>query len=209
MSCIIASIYQGGLLIGSNSINPSGVITENRSFDPILKIDEKTVLFSNKNNNLTQKIQEILIVNKFRIEKSSDNKPCVRNHVQYLKHYLHDYQSGDFPTSIIAGYDRFNAAQIYMLEKGGSIINNTFVSLGNDNEINSYCDINFKTKMSFEECFKFISSALTASLYRTTNGNGTIRLCRINETGIEKKKICPDKNYREILSLKSPAEVMV
>jgi 20S proteasome subunit beta 1 len=107
-----------------------------------------------------------------------------------MRMYQYEYKDYLSAALIVCGWDRINGPQIYSVGLGGTVSRQEIALSGSGSAfIYGFCDTNFRSKMSKQECRDFIVKALSLAMYRDNSSGGIIRLVDINKDGYQRDVI--------------------
>ena len=113
-----------------------------------------------------------------------------------MRQYQYEYKDHLSAALIVCGWDKINGPQIYTVGLGGSVTRQEIALSGSGSAfIYGYCDVNFKSKMSKQECRDLIVKALSLAMYRDNSSGGIIRLVDINKDGYQRDVVKFDDVY--------------
>lgn len=91
---------------------------------------------------------------------------------------------------IVCGWDKIKGSQVYSVGLGGTVYQQDFVIGGSGSAfIYGFCDVNFRPRMSKQECRDFIVKALSLAMFRDNSSGGIIRLVDINKDGYQREVV--------------------
>lgn len=88
---------------------------------------------------------------------------------------------------IIGGWDPYDGGQVFEIPLGGVLMAPPFAMGGSGSTyIYGLVDHTFKEGMTKDECKEFVRRAIAHAMCRDGSSGGVIRMCIIDETGVEK-----------------------
>lgn len=101
---------------------------------------------------------------------------------------------------IVAGWDATDGGSVYAITLGGSLVKQDFTIGGSGSTyIYGFCDSYYKPGMSADECRDFVSKALSYAMARDGSSGGVIRLCTIDESGVDRRMIPGDQLHHMVM----------
>ena len=119
--------------------------------------------------------------------------PPVKSAANIMRQYQYEYKDYLSAALIVCGWDKINGPQIYSVGLGGTVSRQEIALSGSGSAfIYGFCDVNYKSKMSKQECRDFIVKALSLAMHRDNSSGGIIRLVDINRDGYQRDVIRHD-----------------
>nr|WCZ58410.1 proteasome subunit beta type-6 [Paratrimastix eleionoma] len=186
---IMASTFNGGVILGADSRTSTGSYIANRLSDKITKLVSNIYVCRSGSSADTQTISDYV---RYFLDSHSieiDEQPLVQTGAQLLRNLSYDHRD-DLSTSFIcAGVDK-TGPHIFSIPLGAPIVEQPFAIGGSGSTyIYGYCDRHFKENMSKEECVEFITQGLSLAMSRDGSSGGIIRLCILTNDGKVERRV--------------------
>jgi len=191
---LIAIRYKDGVIVAADSQTSSGSYISNRASNKISVISDYIICLRSGSSADTQNMVDLVknVVLKEQLEKDMGLE--VRAVAQLFRNLCYQRNLNSNCGFICAGWDPFHGGQVYSIVQGGTIISTPLASSGSGSIfINSFCDANFKEKMSKKETKNLCIKAISLAIQRDVNSSGIIRICEISRHGIKRNSLLPSK----------------
>ncbi|XP_023659245.1 proteasome subunit beta type-6 [Paramormyrops kingsleyae] len=187
---IMAVEFEGGVVIGADSRTTTGAYIANRVTDKLTPIHERIYCCRSGSAADTQAIADAVTYQLGFHSIELDEPPLVQTAANLFKEMCYRYREELMAGIIVAGWDKRWGGQVYTVPMGGMLVRQP-VSVGGSGSsyIYGFVDSNYKSKMSKEECLKFVTQALSLAMERDGSSGGVARLATITETGVERQVI--------------------
>merc|ERR1711907_329462 len=193
---IMAVRYDGDggcVVMGADSRTSTGSYVANRVSDKITPVCNNVAVCRSGSAADTQALTDYvkLFISQHSIELEADPevKTCA-----YLFNKL-NYQNKNALSAglIVAGWDKYSKGSVWTIPLGGGLVEQPF-SLGGSGSgyIYGYCDANYRPDMTRAECEEFVKNAVALAMSRDGSSGGVVRLCTINEEGMNKQYVPGD-----------------
>ncbi|XP_028298651.1 proteasome subunit beta type-6-B like protein-like [Gouania willdenowi] len=188
---ILAAIYDGGVVIGSDSrASIGGEYVSSKTINKVIQVHDR--IFCCMSGSLAD-AQAVTKAAKFQLSFhrfvhlfQMERPPLVIAAATIMKELCYknkeDLQAG----FITAGWDHRHGPQVYVVSLGGMLVSQP-VTIGGSGStyIYGYVDAKYKPNMSREECLQFATNALALAMGRDNVSGGVAHLAVISETGVE------------------------
>uniref|UniRef100_A0A8C5EXL0 proteasome endopeptidase complex n=1 Tax=Gouania willdenowi TaxID=441366 RepID=A0A8C5EXL0_GOUWI len=183
---ILAAIYDGGVVIGSDSrASIGGEYVSSKTINKVIQVHDR--IFCCMSGSLAD-AQAVTKAAKFQLSfhRFMERPPLVIAAATIMKELCYknkeDLQAG----FITAGWDHRHGPQVYVVSLGGMLVSQP-VTIGGSGStyIYGYVDAKYKPNMSREECLQFATNALALAMGRDNVSGGVAHLAVISETGVE------------------------
>jgi len=121
-------------------------------------------------------------------------QPTVETAANVFRDMCYNYRDQLTAGIIVAGWDRRNGGQVYMVPLGGMCVRQP-VAIGGSGStyVYGYVDAKYKTGMTSEECQKFVLDTLSLAMTRDGSSGGVVRMGIITKDGVERKVFLGDQ----------------
>lgn len=192
---ILAAIFDGGVVIGSDSrASIGGEYVSSKTINKVIQVHDR--IYCCMAGSLAD-AQAVLKEAKFHLSFHSvqmEGSLRVIAAASVLKDLCYknkdDLQAG----FLTAGWDNKKGPQIYVASLGGMLISQT-VTIGGSGStyIYGYVDAKYRPNMNREECLQFATNALALAMGRDNVSGGVAHLVVITEKGAEHVVVPGDK----------------
>merc|ERR1712054_393258 len=184
----------GGVVMGADSRTSTGTYVANRVSDKITPVCNNVAVCRSGSAADTQALTSYvkLFIAQHSVELEQD--PETRT-VAYLFNKLNYNNKNNLSAGlIIGGWDKYNKGTVFTIPLGGGLVEQPF-SLGGSGSgyIYGYCDSKYREDMTRAECEEFVKNAVALAMSRDGSSGGVIRICTINEEGMNKQYVPGDK----------------
>ena len=95
---------------------------------------------------------------------------------------------------ICAGWDPYDGGQVYEIPLGGTLMKQKFAIGGSGSTyVYGLVDSCYREGMTRQECVDFVKKSVSHAMARDGSSGGVIRICVIDENGIEKEVVFGDQ----------------
>jgi len=187
---IMATEFDGGVIIGADSRTTTGAYIANRVTDKLTRVTDSIYCCRSGSAADTQAIADIVSYHLQVHEMENDHPPLVNTAANVFRELCYNYRDQLMAGIIVAGWDKRNGGQVYSVPLGGMLVRQP-VSIGGSGStyVYGYVDANFKKGMSKEECVDFVTNTLALAMARDGSSGGVIRLGVITKDGVERKVV--------------------
>ncbi|XP_018026882.1 proteasome subunit beta type-6 [Hyalella azteca] len=185
---IIAVEFDGGVVVGADTRTSSGTYVSNRATDKLTKVTDSIYCCRSGSAADTQAIAHVVASHMEILEVKSGEAPSVRVAASTFREICYKYRDSLSAGIIVAGWDKQNGGQVYMVPIGGMLIRQS-VALGGSGStyIWGHLDATYKPGMQKEECVEFVKKAVTLALNRDGSSGGCVRVGIITKDGVERR----------------------
>ncbi|CAG9864078.1 unnamed protein product [Phyllotreta striolata] len=187
---IMASEFDGGVVIGADSRTTTGAYIANRVSDKLTRVTDHIYCCRSGSAADTEAIADIVGYHLNFHGMELGEEPSVEVGAAIFKELCYNYRDSLMAGILVAGWDKKKGGQIYSIPIGGMCVRQE-VSIGGSGSsyVYGYMDANYKPKMSKEDCVKFVTNTLALAMSRDGSSGGVIRLGIITEEGIERRVV--------------------
>ncbi|MEQ2185655.1 Proteasome subunit beta type-6-B like protein [Goodea atripinnis] len=184
---ILAAIFDGGVVIGSDSrASMGGEYVSSKTINKVIQVHDR--IFCCMAGSLAD-AQAVIKTAKFQLSFHSvqmEDPPLVIAAASVLKDLCFKNKEELQAGFITAGWDKKKGPQVYVVSLGGMLISQP-VTLGGSGStfIYGYVDAKYKPNMTREECLQFATNALALAMGRDNVSGGVAHLVVITEKGVE------------------------
>ncbi|KAA8497752.1 Proteasome subunit beta type-6 [Porphyridium purpureum] len=191
---IMATAFDGGVVMGADSRTTTGSYIANRVSDKITPITDKVWCCRSGSAADTQAISDYVRLYTAQHAIELGQEPRVKTVANLFREICYSNKANLMAGIICAGWDQFSGGQVYNITLGGSCVQQPF-SIGGSGStyIYGYCDSNFRENMTRDECVEFVKHALALAMARDGSSGGVIRMVIIDSSGVQKVFIPGDK----------------
>ncbi|KAK7899329.1 hypothetical protein WMY93_020182 [Mugilogobius chulae] len=192
---ILAAIFDGGVVIGSDSrASIGGEYVSSKTINKVIQVHDR--IFCCMAGSLAD-AQAVLKAAKFHLSFHSvqmESSPLVIAAATVLKELCYQNKDELQAGFLTAGWDRKKGPQIYVASLGGMLLEQS-VTIGGSGStyIYGYVDAKYRPNMSREECLQFATNALALAMGRDNVSGGVAHLVVITESGAEHVVVPGDK----------------
>jgi 20S proteasome subunit beta 1 len=185
---IMATEFDGGVVIGADSRTTMGAYIANRVTDKLTRVTDHVYCCRSGSAADTQAIADIVTYHLNLHEMENNEPPLVNTAANVFREMCYNYRDQMMAGIICAGWDKRKGGQVYSIPLGGMLVRQP-VAIGGSGStyVYGYVDANFKIGMQKEECVKFVTNTLALAMARDGSSGGIIRLGIITKDGIERK----------------------
>ena len=154
---IMAVQFDGGVVMGADSRTSTGSYVANRVADKITKVHDSIYCCRSGSAADTQAIADIVGYYMRTQETLIGEAPKVSTAANIFSQMCYSYRDKMQAAIIVAGWDKHQGGTVYNIPLGGSLHQEQFAISGSGSAyIFGYCDSNYRSKMSKEECVQFV-----------------------------------------------------
>ncbi|XP_053207770.1 proteasome subunit beta type-6-like [Panonychus citri] len=187
---LLAAEYDGGVYIGADTRTSTGAYVAARYSDKLTYITDQIYCCRSGSAADTQAIAEIVKYHLSFYEMEVGEPAPVKVAANIFRDLCYQYRDQLTAGIIVAGWDKREKGQIYMVPLGGMLLRLPVAMGGSGSSyIVGHVDGTYKPKMSKEECRKFIIESITHAINRDGSSGGCVRLANISESGVEREDI--------------------
>jgi len=185
---IMATEFEGGVIIGADSRTTTGAYIANRVTDKLTRISDSIYCCRSGSAADTQAIADIVAYHLNMHEMEMDEPPQVHTAANVFKEMCYNYRDQLMAGIIVAGWDKRKGGQVYSIPLGGMLVRQP-VSIGGSGStfVYGYVDANYKVGMSKDDCVDFVTNTLSLAMSRDGSSGGVIRLGIITKEGVERR----------------------
>ncbi|XP_029023737.1 proteasome 20S subunit beta 12 isoform X1 [Betta splendens] len=195
---ILAAVYDGGVVIGSDSrASIGGDYVSSKTINKLIQVHDR--IFACIAGSLAD-AQAVTKAAKSHLSFHSvqmETPPLVVAAASVLKELCYRNKEELQAGFITAGWDRKNGPQVYVVSLGGMLISQPVTIAGSGSTyIYGYVDAKYKPNMSREQCLQFATNgtdALALAMGRDNVSGGVVHLVVITEEGVEHVVVPGDK----------------
>ncbi|KAI1309368.1 Proteasome subunit beta type-6 [Halotydeus destructor] len=185
---IMATEFDGGVIIGADSRTTTGAYIANRVTDKLTRVTDSIYCCRSGSAADTQAIADIVSYHLSLHEMELNQPALVNTAANVFREMCYNYRDQLMAGIIVAGWDKRNGGQVYSVPLGGMLVRQP-VSIGGSGStfVYGYVDANYKIGMSKEDCINFVTNTLSLAMSRDGSSGGVIRLGIITKDGIERQ----------------------
>eukprot|EP00164_Ancoracysta_twista_P000200 GFYU01000291.1.p1 GENE.GFYU01000291.1~~GFYU01000291.1.p1 ORF type:complete len:253 (+),score=52.16 GFYU01000291.1:22-759(+) len=195
---IMAVEYDGGVVLGADSRTSTGSYVANRVSDKLTKVSDRIYCCRSGSAADTQAIADYvryyLGLHEMEHGERADTKVAASLFQMFCYQNKQHLSAG----IICAGWDKHNGGQVWAIPLGGALVRQPFTIGGSGSGfIYGYCDANYKTGMTRDECVDFVRKSVSLAMSRDGSSGGVIRTAVIDKDGVHREMISgPELPYR-------------
>lgn len=186
---IMAVKFQEGVILGADSRTTTGSYIANRVTDKLTPLYEPYIYCCRSGSAAdTQALADLVnhYLERMHLEQGED--PTVHMAASIFKRLCYYNKDNLLAGIIVAGWDKHQGGSVYNIPLGGSLHKQPYAIGGSGSTyIYGYCDANYRSDMTKEECEQFVLNALALAMERDGSSGGVIRMAIITEDGTERK----------------------
>jgi len=187
---IMAVQFDGGVVLGADSITTTGSYIANRVTDKITPVHDRIYCCRSGSAADTQAISDYV---KYYLDLHSIELGCppeTKTAAVLFQQLCYNNKNSLQAGIIVAGWDKRNGGQVWTIPLGGALVQQPF-SIGGSGStyIYGYCDARYKSGMTRDQCQEFVINALSLAMARDGSSGGVVRLAIIDKDGVERKLI--------------------
>merc|ERR1712070_706848 len=183
----------GGVVMGVDSRTSTGSYVANRVSDKITPVFKNVAVCRSGSAADTQALTDYvkMFINQHAIELETD--PEVKTAAYLFNKLNYNNKNALSAGLIIGGWDKYNKGTVWTIPLGGGLVQQPF-SLGGSGSgyIYGYCDSKYREDMTRAECEEFVKNAVALAMSRDGHSGGVVRICTINEDGMNKQYFAGD-----------------
>lgn len=181
---ILAACYDGGVVLAADSRTSTGTYVANRASDKITCLTENVYICRSGSAADTQfvarLVQYYLEQHSLELQEQVQVKTAANLVMQVAYRNKDKLQAG----MIVAGWDRHAGGSVWAVPLGGTLLQVPFTIGGSGSAyITGWCDKNWRSGMTKEECKMFAMRAVSHAMARDGSSGGCIRLVTIDAHG--------------------------
>merc|ERR1711865_595225 len=183
----------GGVVLGADSRTSTGSYIANRCSDKITPICDNVCVCRSGSAADTQALTAMVThyIRQHKLEIGEN--PEVKTVAKLFNMMNYNNKNRLSAGLIVAGWDRHTRGTVYAIPLGGGLFQQPFTLGGSGSTyIYGYCDANFRKGMTRAECEDFVTKGLALAMSRDGSSGGVIRLCTIDEAGVNRQFIAGD-----------------
>merc|ERR1712166_1048736 len=190
---IMAVSYEGdggGVVIGADSRTSTGSYIANRASDKLTPISDNVYVCRSGSAADTQALASTVThyIRQHKLEIGEN--PEVKTVAKLFNMMNYNNKNRLSAGLIVAGWDRHTRGTVYAIPLGGGLFQQPFTLGGSGSTyIYGYCDANYRPGMTRAECEDFVKNGLALAMSRDGSSGGVIRLCTIDEAGVNRQFI--------------------
>jgi 20S proteasome subunit beta 1 len=185
---IMATEFDGGVVIGADSRTTTGAYIANRVTDKLTKVTDHIYCCRSGSAADTQAINDVVSYHLSFYEMELGEAPLVKTAANVFREMCYNYRDQMTAGIICAGWDKRHGGQVFSIPLGGMLVRQP-VAIGGSGStyVYGYVDSQFKPGMNKEECVSFVANTLALAMARDGSSGGVIRLGIIDKEGIERR----------------------
>ncbi|CAG5127702.1 unnamed protein product [Candidula unifasciata] len=191
---IMATEYDGGVVVGADSRTTTGSYIANRVTDKLTKVTDYIYCCRSGSAADTQAVADLV---KYQIDfhrMEMGKEPLVKTVANIFKQLCYDYRDQITAGIIVAGWDSRDGGQVYSVPISGMLQKMPFTIGGSGSTyLYGYVDANFKAGMTKEQSLQFVANSVSLAMNRDGSSGGIIRLASISKDGVERHVLTGDK----------------
>ncbi|CAG5127320.1 unnamed protein product [Candidula unifasciata] len=191
---IMATQYDGGVVVGADSRTTTGSYIANRVTDKLTRITDYIYCCRSGSAADTQAVADLV---KYQIDfhrMEMGKEPLVKTVANIFKQLCYDYRDQITAGIIVAGWDSKDGGQVYSVPISGMLQRMPFTIGGSGSSyLYGYVDANFKPAMTKEQSLQFVANSVSLAMNRDGSSGGIIRLASISKDGVERHVLTGDK----------------
>ena len=191
---IMAVTFDGGVIMGADSRTSTGSYVANRVSDKIVPITDHIWACRSGSAADTQAVID-MVKYYVQVHNTELGRKCkVKTCATLMQKICYENKDRLMAGIIVGGWDPYHGGQVFEIPLGGVLMEQKF-ALGGSGSTYVYglVDHTFKTGMTKEECKKFVKDAVAHAMCRDGSSGGVIRMCIIDEGGVEKEVTLGDQ----------------
>ncbi|KAJ1974762.1 Proteasome subunit beta type-1 [Dimargaris xerosporica] len=184
---IMATVFDGGVIIGADSRTTTGAYIANRVTDKLTQIHDRIYCCRSGSAADTQAVADIVHCYSQMYSVQHNEPPTTKVVASMFRELCYTNRSRLMAGIIVAGWDKRDGPSVYSIPLGGSIHKQPF-SIGGSGStfIYGYCDAHFRENMNREDALDFVKNAISLAMARDGSSGGTIRMAVITADGVER-----------------------
>jgi 20S proteasome subunit beta 1 len=185
---IMAVAFKGGVVMGADSRTTTGSYIANRASDKIDKLHDRIYCCRSGSAADTQAISAMVQYYLSAHAMEAEHAPRVKTAASLFQELCYTNKDRLLAGIIVAGWDKYEGGQVYVLPLGGSLVRQPYALGGSGSTyIYGLVDSTYHADMTREECEQFIIRGLSHAMARDGSSGGVIRLTTITENSVESK----------------------
>jgi len=184
----------GGVVMGADSRTSTGSYVANRVSDKITPVCNNVAVCRSGSAADTQALTDYvkLFIAQHSIELDAD--PEVKTAAHLFNKLNYQNKNNLMAGLIVAGWDKYGKGSVWEIPLGGGLVEQNYALGGSGSGyIYGYCDANYRADFTRAECEEFVKNAVALAMSRDGSSGGVIRICTINEEGMNKQYVPGDK----------------
>ena len=161
---IIATTFDGGVVMAADTRTSAGVYIVNRHTDKVKKLTDNIYVCESGSAADTEAIADYVSYYLDTQAMEIDEVPRVATAAKLVSGFIYPNKDYLMASMIVAGYDKYDKGSIYALSLGGTIVKQKWAISGSGSTyIYGYCDSTWKEDMTKDEAIKFCINCMYLS----------------------------------------------
>lgn len=153
---IIATTFNGGVVMAADTRTSAGVYIVNRHTDKVKKLTDNIYVCESGSAADTEAIADYVSYYLDHQAMEIDEAPRVATAAKLVSGFIYPNKDYLMASMIVAGYDKYEKGSIYALSLGGTVVKQKWAISGSGSTyIYGYCDSVWKENMDRDEAVKF------------------------------------------------------
>eukprot|EP01083_Nonionella_stella_P010842 30809_1 len=193
---IIATTFEGGIVMAADTRTSAGVYIVNRHTDKVKRLTDNIYVCESGSAADTEAIADYVAYYLEHQQMETDELPRVKTAAKLVSGFIYPNKNFLWASMIVAGYDKYDGGSIYALTLGGTVVKQKWSISGSGSTfIYGYCDSVWKENMKRKEAVQFCLNALTRATFRDGYSGGFVRVCVITKDGVQRSSHKVDIEY--------------
>ena len=153
---IIATTFDGGVVMAADTRTSAGVYIVNRHTDKVKRLTDNIYVCESGSAADTEAIADYVAYYLDHQSMEIDEKPRVQTAAKLVSSFIYPNKDYLLASMIVAGYDKYEKGSIYALSLGGTLVPQKWsISGSGSTYIYGYCDSVWKENMKKDEAVQF------------------------------------------------------
>ncbi|BFZ00310.1 hypothetical protein BsWGS_03349 [Bradybaena similaris] len=190
---IMATEYNGGVIVGADSRTTTGTYIANRVSDKLTKVTDYIYCCRSGSAADTQAVADIVKYHTDFHRMEMGEETLVKTVANIFRELCYNYRDQISAGIIVAGWDSKEGGQVYAIPLSG-MLHKMPVTIGGSGSsyLYGYVDAHFKPGMTKEDSLKFVANSVSLAMSRDGSSGGIIRLASISKDGAERYVLTGD-----------------
>ncbi|KAG2492337.1 hypothetical protein HYH03_009287 [Edaphochlamys debaryana] len=184
---IVATTFNGGVILAADSRTSSGAYIGNRATDKITPLCDNVYCLRSGSAADTQAIAGYVQHFIAQHQAEENDRISVKTAATLVRTLAYNNKDNLSAGLIVAGWDKHGGEQIYSINLGGTMTQVPFTMSGSGSTyIYGYADKNWRPNMTQEEAHDFVQRCIRYAIAWDASSGGCIRTVTITKDGVKR-----------------------
>eukprot|EP01023_Acetabularia_acetabulum_P047915 TRINITY_DN5052_c0_g1_i8.p2 TRINITY_DN5052_c0_g1~~TRINITY_DN5052_c0_g1_i8.p2 ORF type:complete len:216 (-),score=44.04 TRINITY_DN5052_c0_g1_i8:390-1037(-) len=187
---IFAATYSEGVVLAADTRASTGIYVANRVTPKIIHLTENASMACAGSMADVQAIANYVQYFAAQHQAEIQQIPPVTTIARFVQQLSYNNKNNLKAGLIVGGWDEKSGGQVFSIPMGGTMTKVPFAISGSGaNYIYGFCDDNWRSDMSVDECVNFAMQAIAQAIGRDGSSGGGIRITVVNKDGQKSKYV--------------------